>query len=860
MKVAEALVILLIWFALQSGKAEAAGEDLWEINEQEMWNIEVEKEETTDHEAEYEEESGTGDVPEQIVLREIVPDYEEGCKVYDGTTLVTLRAVEPDLPEGIALQLYGETQSPDVGEWQVELHAELYGENCEAYELVTETAEPIMVRVLPRPLTVVVEDAVKTYFTENTMEEIHFTGDRTNPVHVSGFVKDGMATQEMPEGFILPRVRIDEQVLSQASPMYAGGEPRNYEGALTVRAVDGSMTGNPTANYCFLTEEPSEYYHPGSVTLLAPQPEAGLDYTVHGMPEGAVYTNNEGERWVAPGAALCVEPTPDTGFNEIFVSDPLKESGEIRFALRRFSDQKELLAESELLSLGYRVDERGPQGNLYIEDSDSFTGDMICTTQSRRITLENVTDRESGLRSVAMLIDRGAAQTLESIRRAEAGWQETTQISLNEEGSYRVYARMEDMVGNVSYLSGPLIVIDRTAPQLTIRGLEDGSANRGSISPRITCLDERYREGSLKVEFEGYQTGVHEFSQSRAAIKEDGMHGETIRIEDIPQEKQWDDLYTMRVSAEDLSGNCVKRELVFSVNRFGSVYAVEADTAKNLDRFYLTQPEKLIVREVNVDLVTEAQILVSCDDELCVLERDKDYRVEQSGSARTWKEYRYIIEESNFTKEGFYRVQILSKDRAKNHMDNRLRSLNLEFAVDRTAPSVWIRGVKDAESYRGSHKEIEIGCRDNLLAAQLVIRRDGEIITQSEPQEHTPMERTQRLQLTGTEDWQTLEVYAVDGAGNQSEKETVRFYLGEKEAPALKQQAPTTFNGGTVTAKSENDGAKRTVKHRREEKTTTVDKMHQRIGVFFVLGGIFCLGFAVFSLKSAFFQKNLGAK
>lgn len=51
-------------------------------------------------------------------------------------------------------------------------------------------------------------------------------------MQVSGFMKDGSPTSEVPTGFELPEIDFDRSVIQTDSPMYQNGERCSYAGAL----------------------------------------------------------------------------------------------------------------------------------------------------------------------------------------------------------------------------------------------------------------------------------------------------------------------------------------------------------------------------------------------------------------------------------------------------------------------------------------------------------------------------------------------------------------------------------------------------------------------------------------------------
>ena len=72
-------------------------------------------------------------------------------------------------------------------------------------------------------------------------------------------------------------------------------------------------------------------------------------------------------------------------------------------------------------------------------------------------------------------------------------------------------------------------------------------------------------------------------------------------MEDFKHDEETDDVYTMTAVIKDKAGNETEKEVMFSVNRFGSNYIFSETTEKFLDDVYANKPKDLVVTEVNVD-------------------------------------------------------------------------------------------------------------------------------------------------------------------------------------------------------------------------------------------------------------------
>lgn len=333
-----------------------------------------------------------------------------------------------------------------------------------------------------------------------------------------------------------------------------------------------------------------------------------------------------------------------------------------------------------------------------------------------------------------------------------------------------------DLAGNVaeSY-PGDYFCVDLTAPEIQISEVADRSANQGIVSPEIRVTDSNSMKDGIRIELIGWQNGLQMPEMSSAQI----TNGTIFRLEDFSHTKESDDLYRLTVSAEDLAGNRTEQRIRFSVNRFGSVYALDQRTEKlaGENGTYYTDKEPLItITETNVDSLVFHEIVCSHNGKLKTLRETIDYTVEKNGDDTSWKQYRYCIGAENFSEEGHYTLTIYSEDQAKNVSDNQSGGKQISFAVDRSAPSIVISGAEDGGRYRENSRELRVDVQDNLALKQVRLWLDGEeqVYEGSDLQEKNGI-----LTVTakGKDQWQTLKLQAIDRAGNLTETETLTFLL-----------------------------------------------------------------------------------
>lgn len=312
-------------------------------------------------------------------------------------------------------------------------------------------------------------------------------------------------------------------------------------------------------------------------------------------------------------------------------------------------------------------------------------------------------------------------------------------------------------------------VVDQTAPELEIFDIENMSANNGTVMPGIRYYDRNYDANGSVILMRGERSGVQEMNGSKT-VTAGGME---IRLDDFAHTPEMDDLYTMEATVYDLAGNSSEASVVFSVNRFGSVYTFDNETDLLVGeggKYYTKEEQDIVVTETNVDTLEFKEITCNLNGNLRTMAEGEDYTVKVSGSDVSWKQYTYTIAKHNFEEEGTYLLTIYSEDRASNTSDNNTKGRKIEFVVDKTKPSVVISGVENGGQYRENSREVTLDVQDNVRMAEVEVTVDGAKTTYTASQV-AKMDGKITFMIGSANHWQTLSVRAYDAAGNISEQE-----------------------------------------------------------------------------------------
>lgn len=352
----------------------------------------------------------------------------------------------------------------------------------------------------------------------------------------------------------------------------------------------------------------------------------------------------------------------------------------------------------------------------------------------------------------------------------------TASVTFSADADYTFDVDYTDLAGNAAAdYEQDSFTVDQTAPELEFFDIEDKSANNDVVAPGVRYSDNNYTENGVEITLEGANHGEMALDGDRSSIP----NGESIKMADFERTKENDDLYTMTAVITDRAGNETEDSVIFSVNRFGSVFVLSDDTQELVDKYYTNEEQDLVVTEINVDSLVFNGISYGRDGELVDLEAGTDYEVKASGSEVSWKQYDYTINKENFEKEGNYTVTIDSEDRATNVGNSRAKGCDIEFAIDKTAPTVVITGIENGEQYRANTRDITVNAADNIAMGDV----DVYVGNNDEPAQTFDAKDIQAAggELTYTmnssNSRQDIKAVATDAAGNTAEAEITRVLL-----------------------------------------------------------------------------------
>ena len=150
-----------------------------------------------------------------------------------------------------------------------------------------------------------------------------------------------------------------------------------------------------------------------------------------------------------------------------------------------------------------------------------------------------------------------------------------------------------------------------------------------------------------------------------------------------------------------------------------------------------------------------------------------------SGNEASWKQYTYTINKENFEKEGQYNITIDSTDKATNKVNNKIKNANIEFVIDKTAPSVVVNGVENGKQYRSDSRDVDIAVSDNVAVGDMDVYVDNMDKAAKSYKSKELVKKNGKVTYTlgSSDNWQNIQVSVTDAAGNKAETELCKVLV-----------------------------------------------------------------------------------
>ncbi|MBU8918189.1 Ig-like domain repeat protein [Bacillus sp. FJAT-29953] len=413
----------------------------------------------------------------------------------------------------------------------------------------------------------------------------------------------------------------------------------------------------------------------------------------------------------------------------------------------------------------FTIDKTIPVVKVSYSNNSAANGNYYRASRTATISINEHNFDAGRVKVTGTASDNSAAAAFPKV----SGWSSkgdihTATIQYAVDGKYSFDIDFTDKAGNIAAdYKAEEFIVDQTAPELTITGVKDQSANNGDVIPVITYSDTNFNQKAVSIKLTGANHGPAALDGSYA----DAPNGQVFTFKNFEKKKEIDDLYTLTATLVDFAGNETSKTIRFSVNRFGSVYVFD-DALKAIEGKYVQKETDVIVTETNVDSLKAdtIQVKMTKNGTPSDLAEGKDYTVTETGGAGQWSQYKYVVKKSLFTGDGKYTVALYSEDAAGNINENidEKKQAEISFGIDKTAPVIVPIDIESGEQYPVDVKKVTVSVKDNLVL------KGAEIYLNGKKVEHEAEGENYTFDIQSLNSKQNVKIIAVDAAGNELSK------------------------------------------------------------------------------------------
>lgn len=442
----------------------------------------------------------------------------------------------------------------------------------------------------------------------------------------------------------------------------------------------------------------------------------------------------------------------------------------------------------------FTVDKTAPVISVSFDNNDVKNGKYYKANRIATVSVQehNFNAGEVGTVVTASLDGQGiAVPSLGSF--SDSGDSHRASIPFQADGDYTITVNYTDLAGNPAQtVTVSEFTIDKTLPTAEITNVQNGSAYTGTITPTITLQDVNFDPNGYSIQWKVTKLkGTSSLTAADHGVVASLPHGVTFSISNLEELAENDGIYLLSATVTDLAGNTFTTEdLVYSVNRFGSVYtAYDEATRLLLETGYTNGAQVLKFLETNPNKLTSHSITISINGSTKTLKEGRDYEVKLLSSGG-WQQYLYTILEAAFLDDkgepiqGKYEITILSEDEAGNENSNRTNvqgnAMAVSYTIDKEGATGYIdvSGLKEGkDSITAAQTEITVHWEDNNGMSKVEIYVNGKLFKTLEGEELAAANGSYTFTLEESQDVQSIYAVLTDVAGNETRLEEVSFYL-----------------------------------------------------------------------------------
>ena len=421
----------------------------------------------------------------------------------------------------------------------------------------------------------------------------------------------------------------------------------------------------------------------------------------------------------------------------------------------------------------FTIDMTKPEVTVVYDNNSALNGNYYKADRIATITIKEHNFDPARVNVIGAATDNGATSTFP----ATSTWKDngndtyTATISYTADSKYSFDIEFRDKANNsIADYTPEEFYVDKTAPNLSITGVADKSANNGDVAPVITYSDTNFNKDAVTITLSGINNGKDlKYTGSYADI----ANGQTYTYANFEKIQSVDDIYTLTAKLTDMAGNETEATITFSANRFGSVYNLTG--LEDILTKYLQTEEEIVFTETNVDSLEREGIKIKLtkNGTPSDLVEGTDYTVEVTGGNGEWSVYTYTIKKALFADDGRYSIAIYSKDAAGNVNENidESKAAEISFGIDKTNPVIVPIDLESGVQYAVDMKTVSIEIKDNLVLESVKIYLNGKEV------EYTVNGETYTFDIPKSNSKQDVKIVAIDAAGNEEPVEITEFLV-----------------------------------------------------------------------------------
>lgn len=442
----------------------------------------------------------------------------------------------------------------------------------------------------------------------------------------------------------------------------------------------------------------------------------------------------------------------------------------------------EAFAEGTVASNEFTIDHTIPVIAVNYDNNDVLNGNYYKAVRTATVVITEHNFNAERVTITHTATDDGA----ETTKPAISGWTtngdtHTATIYYGKDAKYTFDIDVTDKAGNASAdYTEETFFVDTTMPALEITGVANLSANNGNVIPVVSYSDTNYDADEVTITL----TGANRKDVELEGTYEDIHNGRTFTFKNFEEKKEIDDIYTLTATLTDKAGNTITETVTFSVNRFGSTYAM-SDYAEKLNGTYVQKSMDVVINETNADELKNIKITLFKNNETIVLNEGDDYKIDVTGGNGEWYHYVYTVFAKNFVDDGVYRLTFHSDDAAGNVAENTLDTKNTEvsFGVDTTKPNIVVANLENGVTYALENMTVNMSVSDNLLLSSITVYLDNyDKAYKSWTAEEISAIVSENGEFTfdiagDSKSAHKVKIVSVDAAGNEQVEEITDFFV-----------------------------------------------------------------------------------